>query len=399
MNNRNLVGKLGGVVYYMNKGQNVVRDSAASVSNPRTTAQQEQRLRLGNLVAFYRGNQPWMKRGAFESKKATWSDYNAFVSANSKVSPVYLTKGQIERGACVVAPYIVTKGTLPSVQVTYDQGSEVFLSDLYVGSDIVISGTTTAAELSAALRANNNGLQAGDQISVIQCLQGTDNEAPTMLVRAYEFIIDEGDNRTLADLGLEGVILGDNDGLNEVLATPFEGAGGVAFIVSRTTSGAIKVSTQSVVLTSAQTSFLANFTSQAAFDRASASYGSSEENFLSSGYMGVRANGAVPVEQSLLSIEVGDLSFTSAQEIGSRNQFGDVTPAPIKVNLARPVAEVSAASFTYTDRSGQQQTVALTNPSISGNAVLYPGEEMQNIWGQGEVTAFSITADGETFAL
>ena len=87
---RNLIGRVGGNVYYMNKGQNIARELAPAISNPQTAAQQEQRMRWANLVSFYRVNQPWMKRGAFESKKQTWSDYNAFVSANSKISPVYL---------------------------------------------------------------------------------------------------------------------------------------------------------------------------------------------------------------------------------------------------------------------------------------------------------------------
>lgn len=188
-----------------------------------------------------------MKRGAFESKKQTWSDYNAFVSANSKISPVYLTKGEAEQGAAVVAPYVVTKGSLPSVAVVSDETNEQFVSDLYVG-DLVIAGTTTAAELSAALRANNNNMQEGDQVSFILNFQGTTTDGvPYITSRYYEFIIDSSDNRTLADLGLEGVIVADTWNEMQCLCLVNEGnvAGGT-IIISRTTSGNIKVSTQAL---------------------------------------------------------------------------------------------------------------------------------------------------------
>lgn len=393
MNNRNLIGTMGGAVYYMSKGQNIGREKAAQVSNPRSVAQQEQRMRLGNLVAFYRGNQPWMKQGAFESKKTTWSDYNAFVSANSKVSPVYLTKGQVERGACVIAPYIVTKGTLPAVACEYYPAEEEFVSDLYIGNDLTISAATTAAELSAALRANNNGLQLGDQISVIHCIQQTDNEAPSMIVRAYEFIIDESDNRTLAQLGLDAVLIGENNGTLECLTTPFAGAGGAAFIVSRTSQGAIKVSTQSLVLTPSQETFLALFTSDAAFENASASYGESDENFLASGYSRVRANSDVPLSQSILSV-AGVPAGGTAPTIEAGN---------LSVQLAQNAASVSAPTLRlrYTQSNNVYLYTTVPNDadnyataSVEGNVVTIAitGE----IPPTNELSYITLDVDGQT---
>lgn len=397
---RNLIGRVGGNVYYMNKGQNIARELAPAISNPQTAAQQEQRMRWANLVSFYRANLPWMKRGAFESKKQTWSDYNAFVSANSKISPVYLTKGEAEQGAAVVAPYVVTKGSLPSVAVVSDETNEQFVSDLYVG-DLVISGTTTAAELSAVLRENNNGLQESDQVSFILNFQGTSADGiPYITARYYEFIIDSSDNRTLADIGLEGVIVADTWNDMQCLCLVNDGnvAGGT-IIVSRTSSGSIKVSTQSLVLTASMETYLAGYTSDAALQRAARSYGENEANFLAAGYSGKASNVAVPIAQSLLSLAVGTMTFTSASEIGSRNDFGEVTPYLIKANFAQPVANVTAATITYLDRSEVAQNVALPVSSIDGSVVTLDHTPMDAIWGQGSVTAFSITADGETYTL
>lgn len=396
---RNLIGRVGGNVYYMNKGQNIARELAPAISNPQTAAQQEQRMRWANLVSFYRANQPWMKRGSFESKKQTWSDYNAFVSANSKISPVFLTKGEAEQGGAVVAPYVVTKGSLPSVALFSWEGQDVFCSDLYVG-DLTITGSTTAAQLSAALRDNNNGLQEGDQISFILNIQGSNPDGvPYITARYYEYIIDSSDNRTLADLGLEGVIIDDTYEDMQRLCFAHDGAVcGGTIIVSRTSSGSIKVSTQSLVLTASMETFLAGYTSDAALQRAARSYGENEANFLAAGYSGKASNVAVPTAQSLLYLQVGDVQVTdAATQIGNNTNFGDTTPYAIVAHFSQPVSEVTTAAFITTDTPSQ--TISLTPANIVGNEVRLTATEFNNALGHINVASFTITADGETYEL
>lgn len=395
----NHIGRVGGNVYYMNKGQNIARELAPAISNPQTAAQQEQRMRWANLVSFYRANQPWMKRGSFESKKQTWSDYNAFVSANSKISPVFLTKGEAEQGGAVVAPYVVTKGSLPSVALFSWEGQDVFCSDLYVG-DLTITGSTTAAQLSAALRDNNNGLQEGDQISFILNIQGSNPDGvPYITARYYEYIIDSSDNRTLADLGLEGVIIDDTYEDMQRLCFAHDGAVcGGTIIVSRTSSGSIKVSTQSLVLTASMETFLAGYTSDAALQRAARSYGENEANFLAAGYSGKASNVAVPTAQSLLYLQVGDVQVTdAATQIGNNTNFGDTTPYAIVAHFSQPVSEVTTAAFITTDTPSQ--TISLTPANIVGNEVRLTATEFNNALGHINVASFTITADGETYEL
>ena len=389
---RNLIGRVGGNVYYMNKGQNIARELAPAISNPQTAAQQEQRMRWANLVSFYRANQPWQKRGAFESKKQTWSDYNAFVSANSKVSPVYLTKQQAEQGGAVVAPYVVTKGSLPSVALFSWEGQDVFCSDLYVG-DLTITGSTTAAELSAALRENNNGLQEGDQISFILNIQGSNPDGvPFITARYYEFIIDSSDNRSLTEIGLEGVILDDTYEDMQRLCLSHDGAVcGGAIIVSRTTSGNIKVSTQSLVLTASMQAYLADYTSEAALQRAARSYGENDPNFLAAGYSGKASNVSVPTEQGVLSVVIGDRTFSSGVSISMDDtNFGDTTPYAISINMAKPVSEVTQARFD----TGTSSTITLMPVSVNGNVISCNGTEFNNALGHLPVTGLILVADG-----
>ena len=395
---RNLIGRVGGNVYYMNKGQNIARELAPAISNPQTAAQQEQRMRWANLVSFYRVNLPWMKRGAFESKKQTWTDYNAFVSANSKISPVYLTKGETEQGAAVVAPYIVTKGSLPSVAVVSDETNEQFVSDLYVG-DLVISGTTTAAELSAALRANNNNLQEGDQVSFILNFQGTTTDGvPYITARYYEFIIDSSDSRTMATLGLEGVIEADTWNEMQCLCLVNEGnvAGGT-IIISRTSSGNIKVSTQSLVLNQGAITYLEDYTSDAALQRAARSYGENDPNFLAAGYSGKASNVAVPTAQSLLYLQVGDVQVTDARtQIGTNTNFGDTTPYALVAHFSQPVTEVTSVIMRRDDSSLGESLMPVT---INGNAVTLNPTPFNNALGHVDFIGFRIVADGVTYDL
>lgn len=396
---RNLIGRVGGNVYYMNKGQNIARELAPAISNPQSAAQQEQRMRWANLVSFYRANQPWMKRGAFESKKQTWSDYNAFVSANSKISPVFLTKGEAEQGGAVVAPYVVTKGSLPSVSLFSWEGQDVFCSDLYVG-DLTITGSTTAAQLSAALRDNNNGLQEGDQISFILNIQGTNPDGvPFITARYYEFIIDSSDNRTLSDIGLEGVILDDTYEDMQRLCFAHDGAVcGGAIIVSRTSSGSIKVSTQSLVLTASMETYLAGYTSDAALQRAARSYGENEANFLAAGYSGKASNVSVPTAQSLLYLQVGDVQVTdAATQIGNNSNFGDTTPYAVVAHFAQPVSEVTAAVFY--EQGSSSSPIQLTPATIVGNEVRLTATEFNQALGHVTISSFSITADGVEYTL
>ena len=110
--------RLGGAVTYMMAGQQITRELAANVKNPRTPAQMKQRVKLASLVNFYRSMRQWAKVGAFSNKKQSWSDYNAFVSANISTTPAYLTKQQAQAGCSVVAPYIISRGVLPRALTT-----------------------------------------------------------------------------------------------------------------------------------------------------------------------------------------------------------------------------------------------------------------------------------------
>lgn len=292
-------GRVGSIVYYVRKGEQVARSLSQSTTNPQTSAQMTTRVTWNNLVQFFKRSSFWMHWGAFESKKNTWSDYNAFMSANAKKLDVAITKEQAAAGYAVVADYVVTKGSLPTVNLTYSDNK--FVSDIYFGSDADFESDVTVGELSQMLLDNNNGLQAGDQLSFIVYVQSGNADAPTMTCRAFEMIIDIEDTTLFND------IVGDflnvsYSGANGALTMQFTGQGGATIIVSREVSGKLKVSSQTLVLDTAQQTFLAQFTTPEARRRAARSYGSDGvRNFLSAGYSNAGSEDA-PIALAILSV-------------------------------------------------------------------------------------------------
>lgn len=271
---RNTRQQVAGAVLYNLKGQTIQREKAANVANPRTTAQMDQRVKLANLVNFYRANKAWMAKGAFETKKQTWSDYNAFVSANIGASKVALTKTQASMGCCVVAPYLVTQGSLPELDV-YTRGNNVGIS--------IPSSTapTTWGALSTAIIAAYPALMNGDQFSIITYIQVEPNDGePYVRVNQKELFLNTSSTETLATILPDWVA--DVDGIHT--GNDFEGTA-VSVCVSRTVAGSIKVSPSKIYFV--DDSVYEAYSTDAVYADAVASYGGSSANFLDSNTAGL----------------------------------------------------------------------------------------------------------------
>lgn len=280
MNNRNLIGTLGGAVYYMRAGENVAREKAAFVTNPRSTSQMNQRVRLANLVNFYRANRSWMFRGAFENKPAKLSDYNAFVSRNIQTSNIALTKGEANSGAVIADTYQVTDGSLPMAIVTAS-GSGVLLQV----AGVTTSSGATAQDFVNSILSAYPGIQSRDQLSVIVMNNKRDaNGIPRLRVRAYEIFMDEGATGNASTLvnGPDSALTISAANGGYTLQVPAESGAAICYAVcfSRTTQSGIKVSPSFVVLT--DDTFKEGYSSADQFQKAIDSYGESEANFLDS---------------------------------------------------------------------------------------------------------------------
>lgn len=299
--------KLGGTVLYQAMGQTRQRELAASVTNPRTQSQMAHRARWANCVNMYRVNSSWLKY-AFETKKSNQSEYNKFMSLNAANSPIFLTKQEAAAGACVVAPYVIMQGSLPSVETQYSANEH--LTNIYLGPQPPDLFTASIATVSQLLLQYNPALREGDQLSLIKLTQQTNANTgiPFVIVRKYEVILNSTDSRLWNDFLPADLVQTDSVGDQVVLYVEDNGeAGGFVIGLSRTIGGKTYVSTQSIVVTN-NDAMISAYSSQAALQRAIDSYGESEEAFLSS----TSANELpiAPVPNSILSVKVDNITYT-----------------------------------------------------------------------------------------
>lgn len=382
--------RLGGVVLYQMNGQTLARELAPQVANPRTTAQMRQRVKLSNLVAFYKANKGWM-RNAFEDKAQRESDYNAFVAANIGNTLVALTKSEVASGAAVAAPYQITRGSILSIEHTL-QGSTI-KTNLNLGNFQIATGTTIG-QISTAILNNNLTLSEGMQLSLIVNVQqsGNASQQPYIVVRVYEFLLNRTSTEPLTNYfpdSVTSVAAGTNN-YALALSTTSYSEGGATFILSHSVGGVTRVSSQRLQLFGSQSVYNAH-TTAAAMQAAIDSYGVGGDVFLDTN----NANALLDVlgTMTILSVKYKNRVYTAGDEWDKdieEDQDIDVTmsqPIPTGATLAVKIK---------TDDSGYWY---LSSPTASGNVIngstlIYEDEPTTKSFIQ-----FEVTINGETFTI
>lgn len=99
-----LSGKIGPLIFSQKKsGKTAVYEAPVVKDTPtRTRKQMLLRLTWGNLGAVYSQFNKTLKRG-HENLESGRTDYNAFISENTKMTRVYLSKYDVQNGGCVLA--------------------------------------------------------------------------------------------------------------------------------------------------------------------------------------------------------------------------------------------------------------------------------------------------------
>lgn len=351
--------RLGGTVIYTSMGQTLQRELAASVSNPRTLAQMRQRVKWSNLVAFYRTNAPWMKY-AFETKKRTQSEYNKLMSLNVAASNIYLTKQEAAGGACVVAPYVVSQGTLPSIE--YNVAPSAVGTNIYLRQEEDWDEMQSVAYVSESIVASNPALQYGDQISFIRLTQLVNGATgiPYVVLRKYEMVLSRTNNDKWSNYLPADLITANtqtNRGFLEVMNNG--AAGGFTFVISRTVAGKTYVSTQSIVPMNMD-AFIASYSSDEALERAVASYGSSEDAFLSSN--AANYGDDTPVDTAVLYVTIDGKKFMASDYLGSYAQYSGKV---VKIVCNQEPALPTTINAIY----GDGQAYEMTNVSRVGSVI------------------------------
>ena len=260
-------GKVGSLVFARRLGQQVTRAYNANPKDAATRSQVQQRVKMANVVNMYRATRS-LTNHSFEGATGGQTSYNLFIRYNLANSKVSLSKEAASFGACVVAPYVISKGTLAAIQVQ-GLGAEA-VTNIAVGN-LVINAETTIAQFAAALVANNPGINYGDQLTYLSLVQATDANSgyPVVQSTIHEVTLNQADNMPLRNY-LPEVATAVKEGM--LAHGALIGRGGFCWILSRKNAdGSLSVSSQRIVLTSADVAD--QYTSSAAVTKAVSSYG------------------------------------------------------------------------------------------------------------------------------
>ena len=270
---RKMAGSVGDFTFKQLNGQTIVSEKVTNVHNPRTEAQMKTRTKFTNIVAMYSLIRPRLRK-AFETKPAGVSDYNMFMKVNMQKEPVYLTKQQVAGGACVVAPYQITQGSLPAIVVT--GSGQNAATDIRLGG-LSINASTTIAELSQAIVQNNPNFKYGDQLSYFIVRQYVNAETliPYATCDACALVLDATNDDEAWDVLIQGGFSSVDGKLGH---SGNDGDCAYGWVHTRKVNGKLLISSQSLV--SANTK-LADYQGDIAYTLARTSYGISEDVFLS----------------------------------------------------------------------------------------------------------------------
>lgn len=256
-------GKVGDVVLTRLAGEQVARARNRAPKNPKTTKQMAQRAALATCVEFYTRGVKNLFKFAFESKKPSESDYNAFVRANIGIIPVQSHKSLAENNS-VFGPIIMSQGSL--TEPAFEFSSEYIKGALICRPIPTDGDAMTIGQMSKAI-ADQNGLQDGDIITLVavyayndtvvssfeQAVENNGLQAEKAFQKwiVKQFTLDFASTALASTIGLfdvEDMAEGDselvlkNDVFGYLLHNGSHSAG-LAVIASRNTASGVKVST------------------------------------------------------------------------------------------------------------------------------------------------------------
>lgn len=361
---KNSTKKLGGAVIYQAMGQTRSRMLAESIANPRTQSQMTQRVKWSNLVNLYRVNRPWMKY-SFETKKDNQSDYNKFMSLNVANSNIYLPKNVAAAGGCVVEGYLITQGSLPSIEYTYDGTNDRWSSNIYLGPAFLFNNTTVA-QLSKAILDNNPAIREGDQLSFIRMTQLTNTESgfPYVVEREYEMLVSLTSTALVGDyLPLEYVDSTEDSTMSQLCINNSGNAGGFLMVISRTIGGKTFVSSQRIIVAN-NSALISAYSSAAALQAAIDSYGVSDEPFLTTTTANRDADIFTP--NSMLSFDIGTRHIVPGQ-------FFQLTKADAEedcvITFSAPVSGAGASIVLKTIQGGHESSITIAQWAVENGKV------------------------------
>lgn len=201
-------GKVGNLVVATRAGEQITRVYQPRVANPKSYQQMLQRAKFANAVKFYKKAVQNFFKFAFEDKKKSESDYNAFMRHNIMNSPL-LIKGNVDDAYFpALGRWVMSSGSLPNAfSIKRVNDSEfAFVND-------GIKANATIGDISGALI--GQGFHTGDIVTFVLItspvtyldfdltnLYDSGLQQPNWLI--VQFAIDAKDTRSLSQANYLG---------------------------------------------------------------------------------------------------------------------------------------------------------------------------------------------------
>lgn len=255
-------GKIGNTVVSVVRGQRIERAYQPSVANPKTPKQMAQRAKFFSAVGFYKQATQSLFKMAFEDKRQTESDYNAFMRHNVDAAPMFARKtlgSDSPNYVPFMAGWMLSQGSLASLRPVAESGAQYSLS---LNNYNYKPAITTIGQFSEALVGGGNGYQYGDIVTfvkykssayVISADDGTNADPAVLLLdlenmprmEFVQFVLSASDTRPVEDVWINANAGDAEEGESASVSLTFddfnpatgtsadEYIGGFAVIVSR----------------------------------------------------------------------------------------------------------------------------------------------------------------------
>ena len=201
-------GKVGNLVVATRAGEQITRVYQPRVANPKSYSQMLQRAKFANAVKFYKKAVQNFFKFAFEDKKKSESDYNAFMRHNVMNSTL-LVKGNVDDAYFpALGRWQMSSGSLPNAFriEKSDASGFVFINES-------MKANATIGDISSALL--GQGFHTGDIVTFVLItspvtyldfdltnLYDTGLEQPQWLI--VQFVIDPKDTRDISQANYLG---------------------------------------------------------------------------------------------------------------------------------------------------------------------------------------------------
>lgn len=365
-------GKVGSVVLARSNGQQVARAYNDAPKNPRSEGQMMQRSIFASAVKFFSQGRQAFYQFAFENKSSKQSDYNAFVAANAKRG-MHVSKAAFDESTYpVLAPWMMSKGSLPELDLVYDNEGNKYKLNL--------PGLSAGATWGAAsqLLKDMYGLNGGDIVTIVTINAQGSNADNTPAVEPEkrgqikwdikQVLLDVGSESAVADIFGTGAVAIEG-GITFMGVASADTACGACVTISRMTDAGLKVNDSYIVMNGVAATIYENCKAQDYIDKVLASWKASGKAILEGGMLPSASQNEYPDTGLYISPNVFDYSTRYPEyvvNIENTTETGYSASPSSAVSAIINGKEVTKSSTTdYGDFTLQLSTNGISAPSFT----------------------------------